>query len=58
VRFDEMTFRDIKDASNRGAVALILVRCAEQQSPHLPVGSNTWLADQVKQLHLGEVDDR
>jgi creatinine amidohydrolase len=42
-----MTFRDIKDASNRGAVALVPAGCTEQQGPHLPVGFDTWFADRL-----------
>jgi creatinine amidohydrolase len=47
MRFEAMTFEEIREAADRGAVALIPLGCTEQQGPHLPVGFDTWFAEDL-----------
>jgi creatinine amidohydrolase len=45
VRFGDLTFEEIRDAAQRGGIAIVPMGCIEQQGPHLPVDFDAWFAE-------------
>jgi creatinine amidohydrolase len=41
MRFDELTYVEVRDLAGRGAIAFVPLGCTEQQGPHLPVMFDT-----------------
>ena len=47
MRFGDLTYPEIKDRIERGALAVLPTGCTEQQGPHLTVRWDTWFAETV-----------
>lgn len=47
MRFVDLTYREIADATSRGALAVVPTGCTEQQGPHLGVGFDSWFAEEI-----------
>jgi creatinine amidohydrolase len=47
MKFGDLTYEEIRDCANKGALAIVPTGCTEQQGPHLPVDFDTWFAEQV-----------
>jgi len=47
LRFDELTFREIRECADAGWLAILPTGCTEQQGPHLPVNFDTWFVEAV-----------
>lgn len=47
MRFGDLTYLEIKELVEAGAVALLPTGCTEQQGPHLPVDNDTYWITQV-----------
>lgn len=45
MRFGDLTYEEIKDRAQAGALALVPTGCTEQQGPHLAVDWDTWFAE-------------
>lgn len=47
IRFGDLTYDEIRESAEAGALVVVPTGCTEQQGPHLPVGFDTWLAETV-----------
>ncbi len=47
MRFGDLTYLEIRERAKEGWLAIVPTGCTEQQGPHLPVDSDTWLAETV-----------
>jgi creatinine amidohydrolase len=47
MRFGDLTFEEIRDYADSGALAVVPTGCTEQQGPHLPVDWDTWFAEEA-----------
>ena len=47
MRFGDLTYLEIRERAEEGWLAVVPTGCTEQQGPHLPVDSDTWLAEAV-----------
>lgn len=47
MRFGGLTYPEIRERAEEGWLAVVPTGCTEQQGPHLPVDSDTWLAEAV-----------
>jgi creatinine amidohydrolase len=56
VRFVDLTYTEIADAAERGAIAVVPTGCTEQQGPHLGVGFDTWFAEEIAVAAAERVD--
>ena len=57
IRLDRQPWRDVRAAGERGAVAVLPVGSQEQHSEHLPMGTDTLLAEAVVDAAAGLVGD-
>ena len=44
MRYDQLTYIEIKELGKQHALVVLPTGCTEQQGPHLPVGFDTWFA--------------
>lgn len=44
-RFGDYTYEEIKELAYAGAIVIVPTGCTEQQGPHLPVDTDTWLVE-------------
>ncbi len=49
LKFENLTYHEIKEKIIKGWPAIIPTGCTEQQGPHLPVGFDTWLIEVVSE---------
>ncbi len=49
IRYSDLTYQEIRERAKHGAIAIVPTGCTEQQGPHLPVGFDTWFAEQLMQ---------
>ncbi len=49
IRYGDLTYQEIRERATKGAIAIVPTGCTEQQGPHLPVGFDTWFAEQLMQ---------
>ena len=47
MRFGDLTYPEIRERADEGWLAVVPTGCTEQQGLHLPVDSDTWLAEAV-----------
>lgn len=47
MRYGELTFEEIRQLARTDCLAIVPAGCTEQQGPHLPVDSDTWLAEHL-----------
>lgn len=45
LRFNELTYEEIRERAQAGWLAVVPTGCTEQQGPHLPVDFDTWFAE-------------
>ncbi len=47
MRFSDLTYLEIAESARDGALVVLPTGCTEQQGPHLPVDTDTWLAEAI-----------
>jgi creatinine amidohydrolase len=47
MRYDSLTYLEIKAKSQKEWLVILPTGCTEQQGPHLPVGFDTWLVENI-----------
>ena len=47
MRYGDLTYKELKEGSRQGWLAIVPTGCTEQQGPHLTVDFDTWFAEQV-----------
>ena len=47
MKYGDLTYEEIRDATSQDCLAIVPTGCTEQQGPHLPVDFDTWFADHV-----------
>ena len=47
MRFDDLTYEEVKARADAGTLVLVPTGCTEQQGPHLTVAWDTWFAETV-----------
>jgi creatinine amidohydrolase len=47
MRYDALTYEEIRESARQGWLAIVPTGCTEQQGLHLPVDFDTWFAEQV-----------
>jgi creatinine amidohydrolase len=47
MRFDELTFQEIRERADSGWLVVVPTGCTEQQGTHLPVDFDTWFVETV-----------
>jgi len=47
MRFEELTYEEIRQRAAEGCLAILPVGCTEQQGPHLTVDFDSWFAQQL-----------
>jgi creatinine amidohydrolase len=57
IRLDSQPWRDVRAAGERGAIAVLPVGSQEQHSEHLPMGTDTLLAEAVVEAALERLGD-
>jgi creatinine amidohydrolase len=58
LRFDQLTFREIRERTDSGWFAVVPTGCTEQQGPHLPVNFDTWFAEKTCLAAVREVAEK
>jgi creatinine amidohydrolase len=57
IRLDQQPWREVRAAGERGAIAVLPVGSQEQHSEHLPMGTDTLLAEAVVDAAVGLIGD-